>query len=347
MADRATIKRVFLEAASRPKEARAAFVAQACGGDESLRREVESLLAHHDDSPLIAEKRRQPVGAPALIGQVLDDRYRIDALVAEGGFAHVFKAQHLRWRRPVAVKVFKQRASPTAHDEVKEAFIKEGALLNELSRKTTAIVQSYDVGTCTTPDGVPHLFTVLEWLEGRSLADAIQQERKRGDPPWGLDRVLATLAPVAEALEVAHASGIAHRDVKPRNVFLVEETGLPWVKLLDFGAAKVARERTGGFMSTGAGPVALTARYAAPEQLDKRLGPSGPWSDVWSLALLTVELLLGKHPFAEGQRHERPTPRRMGVWVPDPIEHALDRALAPSPQERPPEAGAFWRSMTR
>ncbi len=352
----ARVKDVFFEARELPAPERETFLDAACGADAGLRAEVASLLSHDVEAPLIdsrpptlpgeAPPPADPADPLALVGAVLDERYRVDAYVAEGGFGYVYRAWHVRWSRPVAVKVFKPQLSVVEAEELKQAFIKEGALLNELSRKTTAIVQSYDVGTFIRPDGTPLLFTVLEWLEGRSL-----HEEARATPgPWPLVRVLATLAPVAEALAVAHASGVAHRDVKPRNIMLGESA-----KLLDFGVAKVAAERGRGFQSTGGKLTAFTVDYAAPEQISKMHGPTGPWTDVHALALVCVELLAGRHPLGEvdvvkamarlRDPARRPTPRTAGVEVSDAVEAVFAKALAVEPSERFQDVGAFFTAL--
>jgi serine/threonine protein kinase len=350
--DRARLKQIFLAAIERPEAERGAYVEEACADDEALRVEVLSLLAFHDEAPLIEERPPPPPDDPlGLLGATLDDRYLVERFVAEGGFGYVYRAWNLRWRRPVAVKVFKPFLSPADQEMLREAFIKEGAILNELSRKTTAIVQSYDVGTWSRPDGVALLFTVLEWLEGRSLADATALE----PGGWPLERVVETLSPVADALAVAHGSGVAHRDVKPRNIFLVEEGGGRAAKLLDFGVAKVAAERGRGFQSTGGKLSAFTVDYAAPEQIARTHGPTGPWTDVYSLALVCVERMLGRHPHAGVDVLEamtrardparRPTPRALGLDVGDAVEAVFARALSVEPGERFPDAAAFWSAL--
>lgn len=349
-----------MRALDHPVEARGAFLVEACGDDAALRDEVASLLAHVSDAPLLEAPAASGERAPeatggvddplGLVGVTLDDRYRVEAFVAEGGFGCVYRALHLRWSRPVAVKVFRPELDQQDREELREAFVKEGALLNELSRHTTAIVQSYDVGTWARPDGQAVLFTVLEWLEGTSLADA-----RAPDARWPLERVMQTLGPVAEALAVAHRHGVAHRDVKPSNIFLVDEAGTTATKLLDFGVAKVAAERRRGFASTGGRVTAFTIDYAAPEQIAKTHGPTGPWTDVYALALVCVELLSGRRPYDEDDTvaalalacdaERRPTPRAAGVAVSDAIEAVFARALAVPTVERYPDAEALWAAL--
>lgn len=363
----ARAKAVFAAALDRPDPERRAFVGAACGEDSALAQEVLSLLGHHRADPILADDApstevddplaaRSPHDPLGLSGQLLDGRYRVAHFVAEGGFGYVYRAEHVLWRRPLAVKVFKRVLGGDSEEKLKEAFIREGALLNELSRKTTGIVQSHDVGTWRGPQGGLHLFTVLEWLEGRTLASLITAERVKGAAAgWPIERILDTLAPIAEALAVAHGSGVAHRDVKPSNIFLLAEAAGTTAKLLDFGVAKVAGEHAEGFLSTGTGITAFTVEYAAPEQFERRWGTTGPWTDVHALALIAVELLLGRHPITgkgtlQAYLHicnpgDRPTPRTLGAEVSPEVEAVFSRALALKTADRYPEAGAFWRAL--
>lgn len=334
---------LFIELMGLCGDDRASRLSAVSSSDADLAKEVTSLLDFASEAPLLEQVAAAPLPTDplGLIGQVIDERYRIEALAAEGGFGYVYRAEHLRWARPVAVKVIKH-TGPISQ-QLEAAFIREGALLNDLSRKTTGIVQSYDVGTLKTANGRPHLFTVLEWLEGCTLAEASK------DGPWPIARVVQTLAPIAAALDIAHESGVAHRDIKPCNIFMVEDQGIRTSKLLDFGIAKVATED--GFLKSSGNLKALTAGYAAPEQFLTELGPTGPWTDVHALAVVCVELLLGQHPnpvddIAGALKlcspDERPPPRTHGLQVSDEMEAVFARALGYSPEARYPTAGKFW-----
>lgn len=352
----ARVKALFMEAVERPPSGRRTWLAAACSGEPALLAEVEALLEHHDDAPLIAES---PAEAPTstgdddpikAIGEVLDERYAIEAFVAEGGFGYVYRGTHLRWQRPVAIKLFKPLPDDRGRAELEASFVKEGALLNDLSRRTTSIVQSYDIGTWRRPEQQPMLFTVLEWIDGQTLTAL----RRGDDGPWPLERVLSTLAPIAEALAVAHGAGVAHRDVKPGNIMLAADG--EGAKLLDFGVAKIAAERQRGFNSTGGRVAAFTLDYAAPEQMAKVHGPTGPWTDVYALALVCVELLAGRHPYGDQDvirvmrmvrdPDRRPTPRSVGVDVGGAVEAVFTKALAVNADQRQRDAGAFWQDLT-
>lgn len=301
----------------------------------------------------MASNDSDPLG---LIGTTIDERYEVESLVDEGGFGYVYRAQRVMWDRPVALKLFKaRRGDDTKQRQLAEAFIAEGKVMNELSRKTTAIVQSFDIGTVEV-EGNQLLYTALEWLEGGTLAHLIARERAEKAAPWSVARVVHTLEPVAIALDVAHASGVAHRDVKPSNIFLIDEgQSAGGVKLLDFGVAKVVEDLTDGFDETGTGLGGYTPRYGAPEQFAKRHGTTGPWSDVYSLAMVCVELMAGKYPldadgfgqlvFAVCDNDVRPSPRTAGVNVSDEVEAVFLKALAVNVDSRYRTMGEFWEAL--
>ena len=298
----------------------------------------------------------------ALVGTTIAEKYAVEAVVGEGGFACVYRAMHLVWKRPVAVKVFKALGEVPADQRGKllEDFIQEGALLADLSERSAAIVQARDVGMLTTTTGEIVPYMVLEWLEGSSLDRIVEAERAEGLAPRSIGDVVALLDPVAEALGIAHAKGVAHRDIKPANVVVLgdaraEKVG---VKLLDFGIAKVvqdAQKRAGAFSKTGGQITSFTPQYGAPEQFDRSYGATGPWTDVYALALIVTELVCDRDAlagddlmqlaFATGNREKRPTPRSHGVELGDRVEAVLSRALAVTPAERYPSATEFWNVL--
>jgi len=297
-----------------------------------------------------------------LVGTTIADKYAVERVVGEGGFAVVYRAQHTLWKRPVALKVFRALADlpAAAREELTQNFIREGALLAELSEKSASICQARDVAVLTTATGVSVPYMVLEWLEGESLDDALVREYAAGEPPRSLVDTIRLLEPVAEALSLAHARGIAHRDVKPANIFLLggaRDERCP-VKLLDFGIAKVVQDiqKTGGaFTKTSGTLTSFTPAYAAPEQFSRARGSTGPWTDVFALALVAVELLTGRPPlegdnfmqlgFAAADPAVRPSPRSRGAIVPDRVEEVFLRALAVEPNDRYRAADAFWHDL--
>src|SRR6202050_1241505 len=117
-----------------------------------------------------------------LIGTTIAEKYAVESVVGEGGFAIVYRATHLIWKRPVAIKAFKSMGSFALkdRDRLLDEFIREGALLAELAERSAAICQARDVGTITTPSGAWAPYMVLEWLEGGTLERAVMDERQGG-----------------------------------------------------------------------------------------------------------------------------------------------------------------------
>ena len=303
---------------------------------------------------------KDPLG---IAGHTIAEKYRIEKLVGEGGFAVVYRAIHTIWNKPVAIKFFNglSNAPMDQREQFKDAFIQEGALLTELSSHTAAIVQARDVGTYTSPDGQWMPYMVLEWLEGQPLDEFLDGEHAAGAPVWGIAEVVALLGQAAGALDVAHGKGIAHRDIKPANLFVVGDgarSGKANLKVLDFGVAKMMSDNTqlkAALAKTGMGITSFTPQYGAPEQFNRAYGATGPWTDVYALALVAVEMLAGKPAldgddliqlaFASGNPEKRPTPRALGAAVSDAVERVFQRALAVRPDDRYPRARDFWKDL--
>jgi serine/threonine protein kinase len=293
-----------------------------------------------------------------LVGTRIDGKYLVAEVVDRTSLSMVYRGTHLIWKRDVAIKVF--RAASTLVAEARDAmiasFVREGALLAELSETCSAICQARDIGSLTTPAGEWMPYMVLEWLDGESLEALLSRERATGAAPRTIQQVVCLLGPIADALGCAHAQGIVHCDVKPGNMILLR-AGQPRCKLLDFGIAKVVRSARGGTPSRPAiVERAFTPGFGAPEQFDAAFGETGPWTDVFALALVVVEMMCGREAL-QGQevaklgqescdRHRRPTPRSLGVRVSDEIERVLRRALAVEPEHRYPNVRAFWGALT-
>ncbi len=293
-------------------------------------------------------------------GSVVDGRYRVDRVAGEGGFGVVYRAHHLRFDAPVALKVLKVPAgmSRAQNDAFVAAFRDEGRLLFRLSALHPAVVRAIESGVVVLPDGRSAPYLALEWLAGRSLAAALDRRRQLGATPFTLPEALDLLGPIAAALARAHAEGISHRDVKPGNIFLVPDGHAVRPKLLDFGLAKVVSDVTDTMDTasmTGSGQSRFTPRYGAPEQFRRRLGPTGPWTDVHALALVLVEMItnrralegddVGEFVGASTNPDVRPTPRTRGADVPDAVEQIFRRALAIDPQARHADAGELWSAL--
>jgi formylglycine-generating enzyme required for sulfatase activity/serine/threonine protein kinase len=307
-----------------------------------------------------ADSRRDPLG---ISGTILAEKYRIGAAIGEGGFSVVYQAEHTIWQQPVAIKCFKVLANAPEDQRqgLLDGFIQEGKLMAQLSSRSAAIVQARDVGNFITPDGQWIPYMVLEWLDGKPLDVVLWEERRAGLPSRTLPETMALLEPVATALDVAHQRGIAHRDVKPANFFVMgDPRGTDaHVKVLDFGIAKVMSEHAGSVAAlahTGKDITSFTPNYGAPEQFSRSHGATGPWTDVFAMALILVEVLRGGLAALEGNDFiqmavasrdptRRPSPRALGLDVPEQVEQVFLTALAIAPAERYGSMGLFWSAL--
>lgn len=295
-----------------------------------------------------------------LVGTTLQDKYVVERLVAEGGFSVVYRAQHAIWQQPVAVKVLTALSATRAedHQRLLDEFVREGALLRELSSRTACILQAYDIATYQAPSGQSYPYLVLEWLEGNALDEVIRARRVDAGDPWSLDELVADMEPLAKALAVVHRRGISHRDIKPTNIFFVGYPRERVVKLLDFGIAKVvtgAAERGAAAAKTGGAISSFSPWYGAPEQFSRTYGATGPWTDVFAFALVLVEMLALRDPLRGETIPEvalqstslavRPTPRTLGVTVSDAVEAVFARALAVAPTDRFETVGHLWSAL--
>lgn len=302
----------------------------------------------------------------ALIGTTIAEKYAIESVVGQGGFATVYRATHVLWKRTVAVKVFTALGEVAKEQRQKllDDFIQEGALLADLSERSTAICQARDVGSFTLPGGETVPYMVLEWLDGQTLEALFESERARDAKLRTLEEAVRFLDPIALALALAHKKGIAHRDVKPANVFVLREThddggahdGPPPLKLLDFGIAKVVQDvQRMGFGKTAGHITSFTPLYGAPEQFDRNVGATGPWTDVFAFALVFAEMVSGREPMsgdslvqlavAASDPVRRPTPRTLGVAMSDEVDAVFQRAVAVKPADRYATVGEFWNAL--
>ncbi len=281
-----------------------------------------------------------------LVGQVLADKYRVDAVVGEGGFGVVYRGYHLSFRHQVAIKCLKIPPHFTADAQALfvSRFRDEGQHLSRLASAHVAIVRVFDFAIATSPNGATMPYLVLEWLEGRSFDAVLADRGARG--PMGEREAMASIRPAVEALSVAHELGIVHRDIKAANLFLVDGPATT-VKVLDFGIAKAISEGdavTQVTPRTATGFAPFSPRSGAPEQFSpKKYGATGPWTDVHALGLLLVEMVSGRPPFDADDYGElfvaatgeaRPTPRARGAAVSDGFEALCAKAVARLPHDR-------------
>lgn len=223
-------------------------------------------------------------GGDPFVGRVFKDAYRIESKLGEGGFGAVYAATQLAVDRPVAVKVL--RPDRLAHDEalrtmLTSRFQREAVATSRLMHPNT--VRLIDFGQ--SADGV--LFLVLELLKGFDLADIITR-----DAPMDPARVARIGQQISQSLSEAHGLGIIHRDLKPSNVFLQDFHGVrDFVKVMDFGIARVVAADSAQVQLTRTGTVQGTPRYMAPEQAMAM--PTGPSADLYALGCILYEMLTG------------------------------------------------------
>ncbi len=291
-----------------------------------------------DTTTPITGRASDPFG---LVGVRLENKYDIEAVVAEGGFGVVYRAVHRALQKAVAVKVLKvpEGLSQTLRREFLEKFAQEARIVAQFEHP--AIVRVLDFGASPMPRGESAPWMVLEWLHGITLEQDFASRRGAGRSPA---EVLALLQPVMEAIAYAHDEGVAHRDIKPGNVMLVaNRRGEVSVKLLDFGIAKsMGRDEhaSTGMTATRGVLTAFSPLYAAPEQLSG--ARTGPWTDVHAMGLLISEALVGAPVYtqddstalyAEALSPLRPTPAKFGLDV-GAWETVLQQALAIRPDRR-------------
>ncbi|MCB9546349.1 MAG: serine/threonine protein kinase [Myxococcales bacterium] len=215
--------------------------------------------------------------ADPLLGQVLDGRYRVEALVGAGGMGVVYRAVQLSVDRPVAVKVLHPDAS--SDPEVVRRFEEEARVVSRLRHPNT--VTLIDFGR--TASG--RLYLVCELMRGAPLDDVLAQG------PLSPQRTASLVRQVAQALAEAHTMGVVHRDLKPSNLFVEQVDTQEVVKLLDFGIAKLAD----GGVQTASGRIFGTPLYMSPEQAEGLAVDAR--SDLYSLGVVAFECLAGRPPF--------------------------------------------------
>jgi serine/threonine-protein kinase len=353
-------------AVERDPAERDAFLADACAGDEALRREVESLL-RQDGAHVVLDRSVWATAAPLLAahpdlrpGASLGP-YRIDGLLGAGGMGEVFRATDTRLNRPVAIKVLPTGAA--LDEEMRARFAREAKAVAALTHPH--ICTLFDVGSQGQID-----FLVMEYLEGDTLAARLAKRRLT------IDEAIATAIEIAAALEHAHRHGIVHRDLKPANVILTDRGA----KLLDFGLAKFRQPSAAGVgeaditratrlpaaaappsaasvddadsQVTRDGAVLGTVRYMAHEQLEGREVDAR--GDLFSFGAVLFEMLTGKRAFAGHDavavrtavlEAHPPLVSSLRPDAPPAADDIVRRCLAKSPDERFQDAGDVLREL--
>ena len=307
----------------------------ACGHQEP----IEKDLCSYCGSPMDLAQ-----ADPLLHKQV--SHFRLDRKLGEGGMGLVYQATNLNNNKEAAVKIL--RSHLNTNERVVRRFHREAQAQNQLRHPN--IVHVHDFGF----EESVGFFIAMEFLRGQSLEDIFEFEPER----MNIHFLRAAFRQVCDAMGFAHSRGIYHRDLKPDNIFLMENpTGDPTqqrLKILDFGVAKmVASEEDQRLTRTGM--TIGTPRYMSPEQAGE--GNTDHRSDIYSLGIILFECLTGQPPF-EGSsayqimlRHvyaDPPTLKqtRSDLRYPKELEDLIVRSLAKDPQKRPPSMDLFWHELS-
>jgi eukaryotic-like serine/threonine-protein kinase len=313
------MKGVLYEALELPAEQRAEFLDRVCSGEDSLRKEVDSLLSSGDQacsSLLQSSRPHVTLSSGTKLGH-----YEIQSLLGAGGMGEVYRGRDPRLGRDVAVKILPHFFSEDP--ERLRRFEQEARAAAALSHPN--ILAIYDVGT--TDEGISYV--VSELLDGETLRQCL----RRG--PLPVRKTVDLALQMAKGLAAAHDKGIIHRDLKPENLFLTKDGHL---KILDFGLAKVVNSQAAApnartqTRDTTAGVMMGTVGYMPPEQVrglavDQR-------SDIFAAGAVVYEMLSGKRAFH-------------GETAADTIEAILNRDPRPLTEDNPTVPPAFERVVQR
>ena len=322
---------------------RGSFLDEACGGNESLRQQVESLLVSYDHAGSFLESPAAQFGAPLVsdahaklaAGDALGP-YRILSKLGSGGMGDVYLAQDTRLGRKIALKLL--AATLIKDDERLRRFRQEASAASALNHPN--ILTIHEVGQTDSAH-----FIATEFIEGETLRERITRQ------PLPLIEALDIAIQIASALSAAHIAGIVHRDIKPENI-MIRRDG--YVKVLDFGIAKLTEKSdlakdtdsegaTRILLNTIPGLIMGTVSYMSPEQA--RGIAVDPTTDTWSLGVVFYEMLTGHKPF-EGRTmshviisilEKEPPPLAQYLQpAPDDLQRVLKKALHKAKDERYP-----------
>ena len=342
---------LFHDALETAADERVAFLDQVCDGDADLRRELESLLAAHEQRAVYTEKPPEDIAAGLYLAQQNNsaagaaplpphtriDRYEIRSLLGKGGMGDVYLAEDTTLRRLVALKLLPTAAA--ADKDRMRRFVQEAKAAAALSHPH--IAQIFEIGE---HDGTH--FIAMELVDGVTLRAKIHSERTE------LRKLLKYLQQVAEGLAKAHAAGIVHRDLKPDNIMITRDG---YAKILDFGLAKLIEpQRPVGLGSSEpgtaimaqqsvAGMVMGTAGYMSPEQAQGKVKEIDQRSDIFSFGCILFEAVTGQKAFAGkdilDSLHKivhAPTPqiKETNANAPNELQRIVRRCLAKDPDER-------------
>jgi serine/threonine protein kinase/Tfp pilus assembly protein PilF len=336
------LQQIFHAAIALTPGERSAFLDQACGDDESLRKKVYSLLNAHQESltfvdqPVYKAAAQLLIDEPALKPSQFVSHYQILSLLGEGGMGRVYLAEDTKLKRKVSLKFLSDKF--IADKERVHRFEQEARAISALNHPNILTIHEIS-------ESDHKQFIAAEFIDGETL-------RNRLGSSLDIDDAIEISIQVGAALVAAHRLNIVHRDLKPENIMIRREDGL--IKVLDFGLAKMSAVTSGSSGSVDAdaetqlrvqtqdGLVLGTVAYMSPEQargnkVDER-------TDIWSLGVVLYEMVAGCTPFMAGTSHEiiagilskdpAPPLARYRRQVPARLEEIVEKALTKNRDER-------------
>ena len=349
---------IFHAAVERPPSERAAFLDEACAGDQSLHKQIEELLAAHDEAGSFIEQPAIAVEARSVakqetglaVGQSIG-HYRIISQIGAGGMGEVYLAEDMTLGRKVALKLLP--ADFTQDKDRLRRFQQEAHATSALNHPN--IITIYEISYVDD-----RYLIATEFIDGETLRERIRDARLQTAEGEGdkslkalpLREVLNIAIQTADALAAAHEAGIVHRDIKPENIMVRRRDG--YIKVLDFGLAKLSEPPAlaGGYnvdteaitraqIKTSASLVMGTVTYMSPEQT--RGEPVDARTDIWSLGVVLYELVSGRGPFdrptsseviAAILDHDPPPLADYVGEIPSELERIISKALTKDREQR-------------
>ncbi len=281
-----------------------------------------------------------------LVGTVLNGKFQVHAVIANGGMGRIYRGEQIPLGRPVAIKVLHSKYTSSSEDPAfQKRFFLEASILSKLQHPN--IVTVFDYGHIEGLDDESY-FLAMEYLAGETLHRRL---RTLGAlPPV---EAIGIIRQMARGLREAHRQGVVHRDLKPSNIMLVpEDAGHELVKIIDFGLVKVLTDESEEL--TKEGSFLGSPRYMSPEQIAH--GKVDHRTDVYSLGVILYQCLCGRTPFEnENSVHtlmahlQHPVPpmreRNPAVEVPEVLEQFARRCLEKNPINRPATMEEFLRGL--
>lgn len=283
-----------------------------------------------------------PVNYANMVGQVLEGRYRIERKVGEGGMSYVYLAHEERTGERFAIKVLSPGLAK--EDNAMARLRREAELGAKLAHPNVCHIERLG----EAPGGL--VYVVMPFIEGEILSDRNYRVGRTT-----LVDTVKFIGQIASGLDVAHQLAIVHRDLKPENIMICKDAaGVEYAVVMDFGLAKERKPERASQKLTATGIILGTPEFMSPEQLRGKLLDAR--SDIFSLALMTYEMLTGKLPW-EGRTSQEmmvarlrqpPTPARTHrPDLPHGVDAVLLQSMAKTPEERHQSAPEFAQALRR